>query len=189
MKQWIVAVFLAVCVFMSACSQANQEKISELKITNLRCEYLKNPLGIDAVKPRLSWILESSDRGEKQTAYRIIVSSSEENLEKDIGDLWDSGKVESDRTNQIVYDGKELHSRMKCYWKVFVWDNNRIMKESLGDGFWTMGLLVEKEWKGSWISMEMDPQFLKPEKLAPGPPPPWFRKTFTLGKPVKKALV
>jgi len=189
MKQWIVAVFLAVCVFMSACSQANQEKISELKITNLRCEYLKNPLGIDAVKPRLSWILESLDRGQKQTAYRIIVSSSEENLEKDIGDLWDSGKVESDRTNQIVYDGKELHSRKKCYWKVFVWDNNRIRRESLGDGFWTIGLLAEEEWKGSWISMEMDPQFLKPEKLAPGPPPPWFRKTFTLGKPVKKALV
>ena len=189
MKQWIVTVFLAVCVFMSACSQANQEKISELKITNLRCEYLKNPLGIDAVKPRLSWILESSDRGQKQTAYRIIVSSSEENLEKDIGDLWDSGKVESDRTNQIVYDGKELHSRKKCYWKVFVWDNNRIMRESLGDGFWTIGLLAEEEWKGSWISMEMAPQFLKPEKLAPGPPPPWFRKTFTLGKPVKEALV
>ena len=189
MKKWIVAVFLAVCVFMSACSQANQEKISELKITKLRCEYLKNPLGIDAVKPRLSWILESSDRGQKQTAYRIIVSSSEENLEKDIGDLWYSGKVESDRTNQIVYDGKELHSRKKCCWKVFVWDNNRIMKESLGDGFWTMGLLAEKEWKGSWISMEMAPQFLKPEKLAPGPPPPWFRKTFTLGKPVKEALV
>ena len=189
MKQWIVAMFLAVCVFMSACSQANQEKISELKITNLRCEYLKNPLSIDAVKPRLSWILESSDRGQKQTAYRIIVSSSEENLEKDISDLWDSGKVESDRTNQIVYDGEELHSRKKCYWKVFVWDNNRIMRESLGDGFWTMGLLAEKEWKGSWISMEMDSQFLKPEKLAPGPPPPWFRKTFALGKPVKKALV
>ncbi|MQY57172.1 Bacterial alpha-L-rhamnosidase [bacterium] len=174
---------------MSVCSQANQEKISELKITNLRCEYLKNPLGIDVVKPRLSWILESSDRGQKQTAYRIIVSSSEENLEKDIGDLWDSGKVESDHTNQIVYDGKELHSRKKCYWKVFVWDNNRIRRESLGDGFWTIGLLAEEEWKGSWISMEMDPQFLKPEKLAPGPPPPWFRKTFTLGKPVKKALV
>ena len=189
MKKWIVAVFLAVCVFMSACSQANQEKISELKITKLRCEYLKNPLGIDAVKPRLSWILESSDRGQKQTAYRIIVSSSEENLEKDIGDLWDSGKVESDRTHQIIYDGKELHSRMKCYWKVFVWDNKRIMRESFGDGFWTIGLLAEEEWKGSWISMEMDPQFLKPEKLAPGPPPPWFRKTFTLGKPVKKALV
>ncbi|TEU06148.1 MAG: alpha-L-rhamnosidase [Candidatus Aminicenantes bacterium] len=163
--------------------------MSELKITNLRCEYLKNPLGIDAVKPRLSWILESLDRGQKQTAYRIIVSSSEENLEKDIGDLWDSGKVESDRTNQIVYDGKELHSRKKCYWKVFVWDKGGVRRESQRPAFWSMGLLSEEDWEASWIGMELAPQFLKPEKLAPGPPPPWFRKTFTLGKPVKKALV
>ena len=149
MKKWIVAVFLAVCVFMSACSQANQEKISELKITKLRCEYLKNPLGIDAVKPRLSWILESSDRGQKQTAYRIIVSSSEENLEKDIGDLWYSGKVESDRTNQIVYDGKELHSRKKCCWKVFVWDNNRIKRNGKAHGYlwkWLPSFSSRRSW-------------------------------------------
>ena len=146
MKKRFMFVLLAVFVLISACSQANQKKISELKITHLRCEYLKNPLGIDFVKPRLSWILESSEQGLKQTAYRIIVSSSEENINKDIGDLWDSGKVKSDRTNQIVYEGKELHSRMKCYWKVFVWDNNRIMKESSGDSFWTMGLMDEEDW-------------------------------------------
>jgi len=189
MKRRIMFALLAVFVLISACSRANQEKISNLKITNLRCEYLKNPLGIDIAKPRLSWVLESSERGLKQTAYRIIVSSSEENINKDIGNLWDSGKVKSDRTNQIVYDGKELHSRMKCFWKVFVWDNNRIMIESFGDGFWTMGLLDEEDWKGSWIGMELDSRFLKPEKLAPGPPPPWFRKTFALSKPVKNALV
>jgi alpha-L-rhamnosidase len=189
MKKRIIFSLVAVFFLMSACSQENQKKISDLKITHLRCEYLKNPLGIDVVLPRLSWILESSERGQKQTAYRIIVASSEENLHKDIGDLWDSGKVESDRTNQIVYEGKELLSRMKCYWKVFVWDNNRIMRESQEESFWTMGLLDKADWKGSWISMELDPRFLKAEKLAPGPPPPWFRKTFTLEKPVKKALV
>ena len=149
---------------------------------------MKNPLGIDVAKPRLSWILESSERSLKQTAYRIIVSSSKEIFQKKTGDLWDSGKVKSDLTNQIVYEGKKLHSRMKCYWKVFVWDNNRIMRESREDGFWTMGLLDEEDWKGSWIGKELDPQFLKPEKLVPGPPPPWFRKTFALGKPVKSAL-
>jgi alpha-L-rhamnosidase len=189
MKKRITLSLVALFVLISSCSRANQEKISDLKITHLRCEYLKNPLGIDAVKPRLSWILESSDRGQKQTAYRINVSSSKEILQKNTGDLWDSGKVKSDLTNQIVYEGKKLHSRMKCYWKVFVWDNNRSMRESHGDGFWTMGLLDEEDWKGSWIGMELDPRFLKPEKLAAGPPPPWFRNTFALGKPVKSALV
>jgi len=189
MKKWVGMAVLAVIFFVSACSQVNQEKISGLKITHLRCEYLKDPLGIDVVKPRLSWVIESSEQGLKQTAYKIIVSSSEESINKDIGDLWDSGRVKTDHTNHIVYEGKKLRSRMKCYWKVFVWDNNQIMRESSADAFWTMGLLAEEDWKGSWISMELDPRFLKPEKLAPGPPPPWFRKTFALDKPVKKALV
>ncbi len=189
MKKWIGMAVLAVFVLISGCSLANQEKISDLKVTHLRCEYLKDPLGIDVVQPRLSWILESSERSLKQTAYRIIVSSSEEILQRNSGDLWDSGKVKSDRTNQIVYEGKELRSRMKCYWKVFVWDNNRIMRESHEEGFWTVGLLDEEDWKGTWIGMELDPRFLEPEKLAPGPPPPWFRKTFALLKPVKNALI
>ncbi|MGD2295850.1 MAG: family 78 glycoside hydrolase catalytic domain, partial [Candidatus Aminicenantes bacterium] len=189
MKKWIAAAFLAVLVLSSACSLEDQGKISGLEITHLRCEYLKNPLGIDVIMPRLSWILESSERGQKQTVYRIIVSSSEENLEKDIGDVWDSGKVKSDRTNQITYEGKALGSRMKCFWKVFVWNRHGEVSESEEPAFWTMGLLSQEDWKGSWISMELDPRFLKPEKLAPGPPPPWFRKTFDIDKTVKRAFV
>ena len=162
MKRRFILALLAIFILISACSQENQNKISDLKITHLRCEYLKNPLGIDVVQPRLSWVMGSSERGLKQTAYRIIVSSSEEILQKNTGDLWDSGKVKSDLTNQIVYEGKNLHSRMKCYWKVHVWDNNRSMWESSGNGFWTMGLLNEEDWKGSWIAMELIPRFLKP---------------------------
>lgn len=188
MKKWPWLGVFTVLLLLSTCSQENQSNVLDLKITRLRCEYLKNPLGIDVVKPRLSWILESSERSLKQTAFRIIVSSSEENINNDIGDLWDSGKVKSGHTNQIVYEGKKLLSRMKCYWKVYVWTNNRIMRESSPVAFWAMGLLAEEDWKGSWISMELDPLFLKPEKLAPGPPPPWFRKTFALDKPVKRAL-
>ena len=189
MKKVIGIVFLAVCVFVSACSLADQEKGSDLEVTNLRCEYLKNPLGIDVVQPRLSWILESSQRGQKQTAYRIIVSSSQEKHEKDIGDLWDSGRVKSDRTNQIVYEGNALQSGMMCHWKVFVWSKDGLASESREPAYWTVGLLNEEDWKGSWISMELDPRFLEPEKLAPGPPPPWFRKIFDLDKSVMKACV
>jgi len=76
--------------------------------TNLRCEYLKNPLGIDIAKPRLSWELVSEKRGESQTAYRILVASSMEILNEDRGDIWDSGRVESDRTYGIEYRGNPL---------------------------------------------------------------------------------
>jgi alpha-L-rhamnosidase len=77
-----------------------------LSITNLRCEYLENPLGIDAAQPRLSWVLESEQRAEKQMAYQILVAASSESLAQDRGDVWDSGKVNSDQTAQVEYAGK-----------------------------------------------------------------------------------
>src|ERR1019366_3065347 len=72
---------------------------------NLRCEYLTEPLGIDAASPRLSWIIISGQRGEQQTAYQILVASSAKMLSQDKGDLWDSGKVASDENSQIAYAG------------------------------------------------------------------------------------
>src|SRR2546426_12651758 len=94
--------------------------VAELIPDRLRCEYLTNPLGIDVTRPRLSWILQSAAtgrRGEKQTAYRIVVASRAELLESDQGDLWDSGRVASSETIHHIYSGKPLKSRMQCYWK------------------------------------------------------------------------
>lgn len=77
---------------------------------NLRCEYTINPLGIDVLRPRLSWVLEHSERGHTQSAYQILVASSRENLLNDRGDIWDSGKVDSDRSVNVEYEGKPLES-------------------------------------------------------------------------------
>ncbi|MEA2064584.1 MAG: glycoside hydrolase family 78 protein [Gemmatimonadota bacterium] len=164
-----------------------------MNVTRLRCEYLENPLGIDETRPRLSWILESSERGQKQTAYRILVASSEENLENDLGDLWDTGKVASDRTTHIVYDGKEPTSRMRYYWKVCAWGKNGRVTAFSAPGFWSMGLLSDSEWKGEWIGMKAaEPKsgcFGRDKGLPPGPPVPCLRKTFTLSKPVSRAFI
>ena len=73
-----------------------------------RCEYLENPLAIGTLEPRLSWSLQSGQRGEKQAAYQILVASSEEFLRDDNGDMWDSGKVTSDETVNIIYAGAPL---------------------------------------------------------------------------------
>jgi alpha-L-rhamnosidase len=95
-------------------------------VTNLRCEYLNNPLGIDVLKPRLSWVSEAGSqesevRGQRQTAYQVLVASTPELLAKDKGDLWDSGKVEGDQSIQVEYVGKPLTSGMRCFWKVRGW--------------------------------------------------------------------
>ncbi|QDT10187.1 hypothetical protein K239x_21420 [Planctomycetes bacterium K23_9] len=65
---------------------------------HLRCEYIENPLGIDITQPRLSWRVTSADRGQSQAVYRVMVASSLENLANNKGDLWDSGKTDSDQT-------------------------------------------------------------------------------------------
>jgi len=82
----------------------------ELVPQELACEHLIDPLGIDAAPPRLSWSLraEPADRrGQVQTAYQVLVASRREALAADLGDLWDSGKVASDRTSEVIYAGRD----------------------------------------------------------------------------------
>ncbi|MHA1132484.1 MAG: glycoside hydrolase family 78 protein [Candidatus Helarchaeota archaeon] len=117
----------------------------------LRCEYLNNPLGIDVDKPRLSWILESDERNQIQTAYQILVASSQEMLDSDKGDLWDSKQIKSDETTHIDYAGIPLKSEMFCYWKVRVWDRNGVPSPWSDSAFWSMGLLNSADWKAKWI--------------------------------------
>ena len=119
--------------------------------TGLRCEYQKNPLSIDAAKPRLSWISESSRRGQKQTGYRILVASSPDILSNDVGDRWDSGNVQSDQSVHIEYAGKPLSARQRCYWKVRLWDRSGKVSDWSKPAFWTMGILEKSNWKAKWI--------------------------------------
>ena len=83
----------------------------------LRCEYRKDPLGLDVQKPRLSWYVTDTRRGAKQSAYQIIVASNENILEKNEGNIWDSGKIPSDLSVHVIYDGPQLESQKKYYWK------------------------------------------------------------------------
>ncbi len=119
--------------------------------TNLRCEYRTDPLGIDAANPRLSWTIESDKRGERQTAYQILAASTSELLSQEQGDLWDSGRVESDQTAHVVYAGKPLASRMQCFWKVRAWDKDGNPSAWSKPASWTMSLLRPEDWQGKWI--------------------------------------
>jgi alpha-L-rhamnosidase len=122
-----------------------------LKVERLRCEYAENPLGIDVTRPRLSWMLSSDERNQSQTAYQVLVSSSEETLEAGQVDLWDSGRVNSDQSIQVVYAGAPLQSRQRCHWKVRVWDKAGRASADSKVAFWEMGLLQPADWRAEWI--------------------------------------
>jgi len=133
-----------------------------LRIAHLRCEYLVNPSAIDALQPRLSWVLASGERGQRQTAYRVLAASSQGLLDKDQGDLWDSGKVDSDRTIQVVYAGKPLCSRMRVWWKVRAWDKDGKPSAWSPPATWAMGLLSDSDWQARWIEAPVDLPAFRP---------------------------
>jgi alpha-L-rhamnosidase len=148
-----------------------------LTLTDLSSEDLKNPLGIDAKNPRLSWQLESNQRGQKQTAYYILVSSSPKKLEKEVGDLWDSGKIESEQSRNVDYMGKPLQSHTECFWKVMVWDKDGKPSNWSKPAFWSMGLLQERDWSAQWIG--------SPDSLTS----PYYRYSFKLNEVPESAPV
>ncbi|MBN1853308.1 MAG: family 78 glycoside hydrolase catalytic domain [Pirellulales bacterium] len=121
----------------------------------LRTEYRVNPVGIDTVQPRLSWFVESPERGQSQTAYRIVVADDLEHLKSDAGPfLWDSGKIESDETTAVFYDGQPLESRMLCFWRVMVWDRHGKASSWSEPAEWAMGLLEKSDWHAQWIGYD-----------------------------------
>lgn len=176
--------FIVIGIFLSSilsCSKIDDN----VSIENLKCEYLENPIGIDRTEPRLSWELISNKNNFEQKAYQIIASSSLENLNKNIGDLWDSKKVISSTSNQIKYIGKELTSRQRVFWKVKVWDNYNIESKWSKQGFFEMGLLKQSDWSAKWIGKDE----LKNVIAGQRNPAIYLRKKFNIYRTVKEARI
>ena len=145
----LVAAFT--CAFTTSALRAADQ--GHLHALELRCEYLRSPLAIEEPKPRLTWIVESDRRDERQSAYHILVASSLEGLKANHGDLWDSGKVASNATSNIVYGGQPLASRQECYWKVQSFDRDGNAGTWSGPAHWEMGLLSAADWDSSWVEV------------------------------------
>ncbi len=170
----------------NAASSLPPQTSDSISVGQLRCEYRECPLGIDHPAPRLSWTDTSSVRGQRQTAYRVLVARSRELLEADQGDLWDSGKVESNQTVNIEYAGQPLRSGQRCYWKVAVWDKDGKRSAWSHPSFWEMGLLEPTDWEGQWIN-DGKPLPTKDADFYQDDPAPLFRKEFGVDEPVRRA--
>jgi alpha-L-rhamnosidase len=176
------------------CLAAIAPGFARTTVADLRCEGRDNPLGIDATQPRLGWILNSdpAERGRRQTAYQILVAGTAANLKAGYGDLWDSGRVNSDQSVQVDYAGKPLASNARCFWKVRVWDQDGNASDWSKPALWTMGILQPSDWHARWIGCDGEnaTNYLtntswiwfpsgEPAKSAP-PGSNYFRRVFVL---------
>lgn len=152
----------------------------------LTCEYIVNPLGIDSKKPRFAWKLESKERNQFQTGYELIVGDNIGDIQKGVGNIWQSGKVISSQSIQLEYAGKELKPFTKYYWRVKVYDkNDEASLWSTINSFET-AMLNSSEWKAKWIGdgsqfPDRDEDYYKDDRM------PLFRKNFLAGKKIRSA--
>lgn len=146
-----------------------------LRVAGLRVEYLANPMGIDAVKPRLSWRITSSERNTVQAAYQIQVT-------RDGKVIWDSGRTVSDASVFVPYAGASLESRARYAWRVRVWDAKG-RASPWGEGWWETGLLASSDWSASWIGPAASPNDSLPS------PPPMLRLGFRVNGPIDQARI
>jgi alpha-L-rhamnosidase len=157
-----------------------------LGIDILKCEYRINPLGIDEANPHLSWTFETNRRNQYQSAYRILVSTSEEALNRNNGEVWDSGKIPSAENIFISFAGKALHSFTRYYWKVRAWNRQNEPTGWSRVSWFETAFLDTPAWRGRWIR-DAKPDPVTEEDAYTERPAPLFRKTFPITKTIKTA--
>ena len=194
MTQHFFALTLGLSILSASYIQAapitmpNTSRNALLTISHLRCENVANPLGVEELRPRLSWRLASPARGARQAAYQILVASTPQLLAQNRGDVWDSGRVASDDTTSIAYAGKPLASNTRYFWKVRAWNAGGQISAS-APAFWHTGLLQKSDWRGQWIGYEA-PRDASQENPAPtleGASWVWFPEA--VGDPISSAPV
>ncbi len=146
------------------------------QVTGLKCEYLTNPIGIDATSPRFIWQLKDGRLGAIQSAYQIFIGTDSLEVKSEKGNVWQTAKINSP-INLLTYQGKALQPFTKYYWRVRLWDKDGKTINSSIASFET-GMMGIQNWKGTWISDDNDIH-IKPAA--------YYRKTFQPKKQIKSA--
>lgn len=152
-----------------------------IRVTSCKTEYTYNPIGLDVLKPRLFWQLQAAHSDVVQSAYQIRVATSPDKLEDNQADMWDSGKVNSNASTHVQYEGKPLHSEGAYHWQVRIWDGADERSDWSETSYWMMGILSRGEWKAKWIGRKSEEGLLMQ-------PSPYFRKQFEVKKKVRRAI-
>ncbi|MBN1909130.1 MAG: glycoside hydrolase family 78 protein [Pirellulales bacterium] len=180
---------ITLCLLLGIFGASNASRAEGLSVERPRCEYLVDPIGMDVARPRLSWELTSDERGQRQTAYRVLVASSPEILAEDRGDLWDSGRVDSDGTIHVEYAGNPLVAFQRCHWKVRAWDKQGRPSPWSRPAFWSVGVLGKADWGAKWISHPAHTPKSRPKGTPPETGSILVRKPFSLPDKIRRVTV
>ena len=181
LRRKLVRPALAFALSSAALAATPLRAQAPLEVGGLRVEYLTNPLGMDAARPRLSWRLASDVRGTIQAAYQLQVASSEADLARAAHLLWDSGRIASDTSVFVGYAGPPLASRTRYVWRVRVWDERGRASAWSAAASWETGLLQPEDWSAQWIGPPASPTDSLPS------PSPLLRRAFRTAGPVRSA--
>lgn len=127
------------------------KKTPSFYLAELKCENLIDPLGIDNVTPHFSWKLKGDGWKGGQTYYEIQVASDSALLAQGKADLWNTGKLKSDASVMVPYQGKTLTSRSLCYWRVRVWDSKKQVSSWSPVARFGVGILDKSQMQGDYI--------------------------------------
>ncbi|TXC88852.1 hypothetical protein [Paraburkholderia azotifigens] len=182
-RKLIVAVVML--TLQSFCLAQTAAPGTGVRIQSTTVEYASSPLGIDTPKPRLSWILASDERNQKQSAYEVKVATSSSLLARP--DVWDSGRVATDQSALVLYGGAPLLSRTRYYWTVRVWDAQGRPSAWSKPSWWEMGLLSKSDWHAQYIGhdqvLSLPAGFNKSNQPAQLNPGETQGQSFTSSKP------
>ena len=167
-----------------------------MEVTTLRCEHRTDVPCVDDPAPRLGWTLRAGRRGARQSAYRILVAHTEEDVRAERGTLWDSGRVASSQTVDVAYAGRPLPAASECVWAVQAWDETGAATAWSAPARFRTAL---DGWRAEWIGRDAadDPGIEVPTEETRGhdaarlnlAPCPHLRREFTVGGPIRRALL
>jgi alpha-L-rhamnosidase len=146
-------------------------------VVDLRCEYLRDPLGIDCRSPRLSWRTETEAAEWAQTAYEIDVVDARTGAP-----VWQSGRVDSHESVFVEWGGPALGARQRCEWRVRVWGPSGEPSEWSDAARFELGLLQPGDWTARFVTPAADDGGVTGTR-----PSPYLRRAFHVDGTVASA--